>query len=138
MAEKERNLEDDLYVAGLIIFAVSVVFAMIFMEFIVPYLPDAPCFFQKYLGIYCPGCGGTRALIHFLQGRMIESAWYHPLVVYGAGMYSVFMISHTLRKLHIIKKGMKFREGYLYGALVILVLNFLLKNILKFCFGIIM
>lgn len=138
MTEKERSQEDDLYFAGLVILAVGAVLAIVFMKFIVPYLPDTQCFFWKYFGIYCPGCGGTRALIYLLQGKILKAAWYHPMVVYGAGMYTAFMASHTLRKLHITKKGMKFREGYLYGALVILILNFLLKNILKFCFGIIM
>lgn len=136
--KKQKSLEDQLYIVGLVSLAVSIIAAFIFLRFILPYLPDMPCFILKYFGVYCPGCGGTRALVHLLHGRILKSAWYHPLVVYGAGLYVAFMLSHTLRKLHIIKTGMKFREGYLYSALVILVMNFLLKNILKFGFGIIM
>lgn len=136
--EKQKSLEEELYIIGLIALAIGVIGAFLFLHFILPNMPDRPCIIYKYLGIYCPGCGGTRALIHLLHGRLIKSAWYHPLVIYGATLYVCFMVSHTLRKLHIIKKGMRFREGYLYGALVVLGLNFVLKNILKFGFGIMM
>lgn len=29
-----------------------------------------PCFFAKATGLLCPGCGGTRAIKHLLQGNM--------------------------------------------------------------------
>ena len=138
MMEKQKSLEDELYFVGLVFLPVGILCAFVFVYLILPHLPEAPCLFWKYFGIYCPGCGGTRAVICLLHGRILQSAWYHPLVVYGVFMYAAFMISHTLYKLHIIKKGMKFREGYMYGALFILVMNFLLKNILKFSFGIVM
>lgn len=138
MMEKQKSLEDELYLVGLIFLAGSIVCAFIFLQFILPHMPETTCLFWKYFGVYCPGCGGTRALISLLHGRILEAAWYHPLVVYGAGLYVFFMFSHTLRKLHILQKGMKFREGYLYAAIVILVLNCLFKNVLKFGFEIIM
>lgn len=134
----QKCLEDELYFAGLIFLVVGSGCAFIFLQFILPHLPESSCLFWQYFGIYCPGCGGTRAVISLLHGRILESAWYHPLVVYGVGLYVVFMFSHTLRKLHILKRGLKFREGYLYSAIVVLVLNCLLKNFLKFSFGIIM
>ena len=43
-----------------------------------------PCFFYQYTGLYCPGCGGTRAVLALLQGHVLQSLWYHPLVLYIA------------------------------------------------------
>lgn len=136
--EKQKSLEDELYIIGLVALGLGIIGAFLFLKLILPNMPERPCIIFEYLGVYCPGCGGTRAVIQLLHGRFLKSVWYHPLVMYGVVLYVGFMISHTLRKLHMIKNGMKFKEGYLYGALVVLGLNFVLKNILKFGFGILM
>lgn len=41
-----------------------------------------PCLFYRATGIYCPGCGGTRAVKYLLEGKLLKSLWYHPLVGY--------------------------------------------------------
>ena len=95
------------------------------------------CMINKYLGIYCPGCGGSRAVKALLEGRILDSIIYHPLVLYTVVIYFSFMIPRTL--FYITKgkiKGINFHYWFLYGALVILIVNFVLKNVLKFCFGI--
>lgn len=137
---KQRTLEDELYYIGLaflVLTGVGVFLLTVFLPEVK--IPQPACFFWKYLGIYCPGCGGTRSLTAFLHAHFVESLWYHPLIMYGVTLYLIFMVSQTLARLHLFGiKGMKFRAGYLYGALALVVINFILKNILKFCFGIIM
>ncbi len=39
-----------------------------------------PCPFRKATGLYCPGCGSTRALWRLLHGDLLGSLRYHPLV----------------------------------------------------------
>ena len=41
-----------------------------------------PCVFQELTGLYCPGCGGTRALKALMKGDVITSILYHPLILY--------------------------------------------------------
>ena len=41
-----------------------------------------PCMFLKLTGLYCPGCGGTRAVAALLKGKWLLSFFYHP-IVYG-------------------------------------------------------
>ena len=41
-----------------------------------------PCLFRSLTGLYCPGCGGTRAAKFLLHGDICKSLWYHPLVGY--------------------------------------------------------
>ena len=43
-----------------------------------------PCLMRTVLGLYCPGCGGTRAVILLLEGHPIRSFFYHPVVLYAA------------------------------------------------------
>ena len=42
-----------------------------------------PCLFHSLTGLYCPGCGGTRAVRSLLRGDLRMSFQYHPLVLYA-------------------------------------------------------
>lgn len=42
-----------------------------------------PCAFNFFTGLYCPGCGGTRAVKALLHGNLRMSFQYHPLVIYA-------------------------------------------------------
>ena len=88
------------------------------------------------LGGYCPGCGGTRAVISLLRGEFLTSFICHPLVLYTAVVGGWFLISQTIarvsgRRLNI---GMKYRDGYVWAALVIVIANFIVKNLLLLLF----
>lgn len=39
------------------------------------------CYIHAHYRIYCPGCGGTRAIIALLHGRVLEAFRYNALVV---------------------------------------------------------
>ena len=142
-AEKKKELlstEEYLYRTGWACLPFALISAYCLMKWIVPMLPESSeCLFWKFWGIYCPGCGGTRAVVALFHGEFLLSAWYHPLIMYVVLMYAWFMLSHTLEKLHVpLIKGMKFEVWIMYGMLVVLALNFILKNVLKLGFGILM
>ena len=59
------------------------------------------CFYKKYFGVECPGCGMQRALIELLKGNLWES-----FVLFPALLPTVFLISYLI--LHLI---FKFRNG---------------------------
>lgn len=140
--KKQKCLEEELYQIGLWILAAAVVILPVFVSVILPRmdLSRSGCVFWLLFGVYCPGCGGTRAVNALLHGHFLLSLWYHPLVLYGTVMYLCFMMSWTLAKFHLfgIKKGIAFRAGYLYAMIAIVAVNFIAKNLLKFCFDIVM
>lgn len=39
------------------------------------------CYIREHFHIYCPGCGGTRALIALLNFDLLKSLYYNPLVM---------------------------------------------------------
>lgn len=88
-----------------------------------------PCVLYTYFGWYCPGCGGTRAVVFFMKGQWVKSFLYHPVVLYTAVLFGVYIISHTL---NIISRGrilaMKFRPMYLYIMVGIIIVQFIVKN----------
>jgi len=40
-----------------------------------------PCFYSKFLGIECPGCGMQRAFIELLRGNLQESFALFPALI---------------------------------------------------------
>ena len=60
-----------------------------------------PCFYKKYLGIECPGCGMQRSFIELLKGDFLES-----LRIYPALLPTLFLLIYLI--LHLI---FKFQNG---------------------------
>ncbi|MCM1569521.1 MAG: DUF2752 domain-containing protein [Roseburia sp.] len=128
---RKATLEKQLYHIGLISLVAGIVSIYLYFKVFLVYLPTFPCAFYSLFGLYCPGCGGTRAVLALLQGHFLQSLWYHPLVLYVFVMYGGFMLSHTLEKcrvLHIC--GWRFHNWYLYTAVVIVFINWIVKNLL--------
>lgn len=40
-----------------------------------------PCFYKKYLGVDCPGCGMQRSAVELLNGEFAESFHLFPALV---------------------------------------------------------
>ncbi len=138
-SRKELSTEEFLYRTGWVMLPVMILMGYVTLRWIVPNLPDTECIVFKFFGVYCPGCGGTRAVIALLHGDLLKSAWYHPFVPYTVLMYVLYMLSHTMEKLHVPHvKGMLFKEWIMYGMLVMIGISFVMKNVLKFGFGILL
>jgi len=90
-----------------------------------------PCLFREWTGLYCPGCGGTRAAKALLQGKLAISFFYHPLILYVVIVAGMFAVSGLL---YIKTKNPKFRlhfdNKYAYIGIGIIVVNFAVKNYL--------
>lgn len=88
------------------------------------------CTLLKWTGLYCPGCGGTRACVCLMEGNVKASFYYHPIVLYGALISGWYLLSHTIEYLSKgrISIGMRYRDIYLYIAILILLVNWFVKN----------
>lgn len=134
---KQAVLEDSLFRAGLIVMAagsagLAIYFGVILKQFEMP-----SCVIASWLQVYCPGCGGTRAVEALLRGHILESVWYHPLVLYTVIIFGGFMLTQGLERLGVRGvRGWKYHDWHLYGAVIVLVCNFLLKNLLRWIWGV--
>ena len=97
-----------------------------------------PCIVWTYLGLYCPGCGGTRAAKELLKGHILKSLWYHPLVLYIALVSGWYLLSNGIQRLsgNKYKIGMQMKNRYLYIGFAILLINWVIRNILLLFWGI--
>lgn len=96
-----------------------------------------PCLFQALTGLYCPGCGGTRAVKALLKGQILRSFLYHPVVLYAALVVAGLCVYRLL--FHVTGQD-RFRKRLedrcLYVGLGIITVNFILKNLLLIVWGI--
>ena len=105
--------------------------------FILPF-----CIFHRLTGLYCPGCGGTRAVMALFRGDLKASFIYHPLVLYGLAVAIYILIHRMVFEVRsrtcdgFYDKKYVFPTWTLWGALVVLGLNFLIKNLALLILGI--
>lgn len=135
---KIRTIEDDFFLIGCICAVLAAVLAACLLylpKFQLPKLP--PCLFHMISGYYCPGCGGTRAVRALLNGHFVQSAYFHPAVPYGAAIYLYFMITQSVERLSRgrVPIGMKYRNCYAWIAVILIIGNFILKNMLHAFYG---
>lgn len=137
--ENGRTIEDIFYIIGAVAFLIMLCLAV--LTSVCPQIGKnirlPPCLFHFITGYYCPGCGGTRAIRALLHGHVLQSVYYHPLVVYAVIIYVSFMLTQTVARLSCqrISIGMKYHNRYVWIALAILAVNFVIKNVLHLTVG---
>lgn len=132
MRQRDKEETALFYIGWSLVFFAAVI-GLMYQLFPLPFSKLLlPCLVNSTFGIYCPGCGGTRALSALLHGKLTTSFICHPLVPYTAVVGGWFLISQTVERLskHRVEIAMKYQDGYIWAALVIVTVNFLLKNLL--------
>ena len=100
-----------------------------------------PCLFRSLTGLYCPGCGGTRAVRYLLQGEIGRSLWYHPLVGYMAVVIVLESGAWALRRWGRrqgragIVRFLGHYEAEVYVGIGISAVNWAVKNLALFWWG---
>ena len=115
-----------------------------------------PCFFRSATGLYCPGCGGTHAVISLVEGHLTDSFLAHPIILYVTACALVDIAANTVSLIRSklstrscdkdehIQAGqpkhhheasaspyvLHFRMIYLYVGIAILFIQWIIKNIL--------
>lgn len=133
---RNRQQEKGIYICGLILLGLLGFWLaaeyFLGLEFSLP-----PCVFHSLTGLYCPGCGGTRACRLLLSGHIFQSFWYHPGVVVAAALYVWFMVSHTIESLSKgrLEIGLPYTDKFLYLEAAVIILQCFVKNLVKILWG---
>lgn len=87
------------------------------------------CQLHLWTGLYCPGCGATRAVTFLLHGDIRNSLFYYPAVA-PTGMFMIlYVMSHTISKMTKGKiKSMRYRWWYVLVPAGLIVVNCIWKN----------
>ena len=129
--KKEKNLNDYVYISVIITVLLLIMFYIIYVAIGKP--PIFNCWIYEKFGIYCPGCGCTRALVNLFQGNIIKSLYYNPTVLYAIIVLSIYLVGNTIAK--VLKKDSKYILKYtpilIYVGIFILIGTCIVKNLLK-------
>lgn len=87
-----------------------------------------PCLFHLITGAYCPGCGGTRAAFCLLNGEIVTSVRYNPVVLYLAVCIPILLFVSLYRRRKGKQLPDRLLKGALYVGILIMAVNFVVKN----------
>ena len=131
--KKQRSLNDYVYISVIITIIIMIVFYIIYLLIGKPDIFH--CSIYDKFGIYCPGCGCTRALVYLFQGDILKSLYYNPTILYTVIVLIIYISTTTIGKL--LKKNnskyvLKYRPIFIYIGIFILIGTCIVKNLLKF------
>lgn len=130
----KKNKKDWTYIFTFIGTLITVFSVIFYITYINKFIKIPECVVYKTLGIYCPGCGATRAVYSLYSGEILQSVYYNPFILYLVVVDLWYIITEGVAK--ILKKENKFFvkniKIYLYLALIILFLNWLIKLLMLY------
>ena len=95
------------------------------------------CLFWLVTGLYCPGCGGTRAIRALLRGDIFLSIQYHPIVCYTLLVTILELVSwQVAKKTKNPRHYLGHVLGFVYLGVAIILINWAVKNIALVAFGV--
>ena len=95
------------------------------------------CWVWENWHLYCPGCGGTGALMVLARGQLGLSLWYHPPVVATLSLAAAYLMTQTVWRLRGRQGWTLHYDRRWPAALVgLFLLNCLVRNVLWLGFGI--
>ena len=87
-----------------------------------------PCLFHTLTGLYCPGCGGTRAAEALLRGDIISSILLHPLVPFLAICVPSLLAWYVYCRKKKKTFSQKIWKNVLWFSVFLITANFVVKN----------
>ena len=116
-------------VAHIAILAFSLLFVWVTKQ-IAFYFPSKKCILVETLGLYCPGCGGTRGVSHLLSFRLKEAFLSYPPLLLFVGMWLWYdgQLCYALLK-NREQRLPKIRTRHIITSAVVILLVFLLRNL---------
>lgn len=84
---------------------------------------EGTCFYKKYFGIECPGCGFQRSFIELLKGNFFESIKLYPALLPLILMY-IFLVLHLIFK---FKNGARILLYMFITNVFIIITSYILK-----------
>jgi Protein of unknown function (DUF2752) len=90
------------------------------------------CLFHAMTGLYCPGCGGTRAVYQLLHGRVLLALHYNALFVLALVALAVWGARFAVRKSRNQQTFFQLHPKTLWMFIVIALVFTVLRNLPAF------
>lgn len=83
------------------------------------------CYFHKYIGIQCPGCGFQRAFIELLKGNLTDSLKLYPALI---PIIIMFLLLGIHLKFNLKNGALILKVIFIFTAIIIAA-NYIFKII---------
>ena len=103
------------------LYIIGILYIIIFIKYDI----GIPCIFHKITGLYCPGCGGTRAIASLLKLDFYQALRYNLIITISIPFVIIYLLN---------KKQNKKSNIILYIYLAIIIIFGILRNISDFSF----
>jgi hypothetical protein len=90
------------------------------------------CLFHTLTGLYCPGCGGTRAVYQLLHGHVLSALHDNALFVLALVALTVWGARFAVRKLRNQQTVFQLHPKTLWMLLVVTLIFTVLRNLPAF------
>lgn len=127
-----RSTEENLYRLGLWllpVFFFAWLAVRLFGSELISLFPA--CWVRESTGLFCPGCGATRAVLALSRFHFLACFCYHPFVAYAAVVYPSFLVWESLRR-RVKLPAFPVLPAFWIGF-AILLFHFFWKNAALFC-----
>ena len=109
-------------------------FASLFLCYLIcafafKYISLPPCYIHQFIGLYCPGCGATRAVYALVNGDILLSLRQNAFLAVGIVIVLILYIQFVLRA--FCKKINTFinMQGFIWIMFALLIVYTILRNI---------
>jgi hypothetical protein len=130
------------YISILFTYIFVIFFIFAYIIFLKNYITIPTCAIYKYLHIYCPACGSTRATLTLIKFNIIDSLRYNPFIVYILFFSTLYIITETINIINFSNESNlkhsyfniisnKFKLSWsliIIIGLILLFANFIIKN----------
>ena len=116
----------DIYISILLTYIVVLTSIVLYLTWLRYYFEIPECPIYKTFGIYCPACGGTRAIISLANADIINSFLYNPIVIYSFAFSTLYLIIETIN-IKLKKNIIIPWKGIIKFGLVLLLINWMIK-----------
>ena len=122
--------DNSVFISILITYIIIILLVIIYFSFLKSYISIPACPIYTHFGIFCPACGGTRALISILNFDIISSISFNPIVIYTLVFSTLYLITGSINI--AFKKNINIHAKLILKiGIFILFANWIIKNIIS-------
>lgn len=129
---KKKDSDTIIFAIGILIAIICILISLIFNIIVeqTGYYAIKDCGLRRLVGLYCPGCGGTRAFYYLIHGNIFNSIKYNPFTIYFVVIALVFYVSQIIRFVSRGRfQGLHLNKWFAIAGIIIIAINFFVKNI---------
>ncbi len=135
---KRRKKRIALYLAVQMLAIILVIGAFVYRELLDALSSDgkfSACPMHDLLHLYCPGCGGTRAIVALFRGQVIHSLACNPISLYLVVGFLVFDLRAAIAIMRNEERVLTIPPQYFWIMLAFAIVHCVLRNVLMITIG---